>query len=49
MPISGRSYKAFWYVPGVKRWVKSDEEFFDANGVRNERYLDELASYKVAE
>ena len=20
---SGRTYKAFWYVPEVKRWVKS--------------------------
>lgn len=46
--VSGRTYKAFWYVPAVKRWVKSVEEYYDGNGVRNERYTDELESYKVA-
>ncbi len=46
--VSGRTYKAFWYVPAVKRWVKSVEEYYDANGVRNERYMDELTSYKVS-
>jgi hypothetical protein len=45
---TGRTYKAFWYVPAVKRWVKSDEEYYDSNGVRNDRFLEELAAYKVA-
>ncbi len=46
--VSGRTYKAFWYVPSVKRWVKSVEEYYDGNGVRNERYMDELTSYRVS-
>jgi hypothetical protein len=45
---SGRTYKAFWYVPGVKRWVKSVEEYYNPNGVRSERYMSELESYKVS-
>ncbi len=45
--FSGRLYKAFWYVPSVKKWAKSVEEYFDANGARNERVLEELESYKV--
>jgi len=45
--VSGRTYKAFWYVPGVKKWVKSVEEYYDGNGVRYERHADELQSYKV--
>jgi hypothetical protein len=36
-------------VPKVKRWVKSVEEYYGANGVRNERYTSELETYKVAE
>lgn len=44
---SGHLYKAFWYVPAVKKWVKSVEEYYDANGVRNERWSEELESYKV--
>lgn len=46
--VTGRTYKAFWYVPAVKKWVKSVEEYYDANGVRNERYADELEVFKVA-
>ncbi len=46
--VSGRTFKAFWYVPSVKKWVKSVEEYYDANGIRNERYMDELTSYKVS-
>ncbi len=45
--VSGRTYKAFWYVPAVKKWVKSVEEYYDSNGVRTERYTDELESFKV--
>ena len=29
---TGKTYMAFWYVPAVGRWVKSVEEFYDANG-----------------
>ena len=44
---SGRLYKAFWYVPEVKRWVKSVEEYYSSGGTRNERYTAELESFKV--
>ncbi|MBK1821568.1 hypothetical protein [Burkholderia orbicola] len=45
---TGKTYKAFWYVPAVGRWVKSVEEYYDTNGMRTARYSDELASYKRA-
>lgn len=44
---TGRTYKAFWYVPETKRWVKSIEEYYGGNGVRNARYTEELTSFKV--
>ncbi|EEA02357.1 conserved hypothetical protein [Burkholderia sp. H160] len=44
--MTGRTYKAFWYVPEVGRWVKSVEEYYSSNGVRNERYTTELESFK---
>ena len=44
---SGRVYKAFWYVPAVKRWVKSVEEYYSSGGVRNESYTGELESFEV--
>ena len=47
--VSGRTYKAFWYVPEVKRWVKSVEEYYGSGGVRNEKYTGELESFKLAE
>jgi hypothetical protein len=43
---SGRLYKAFWYAPEVKRWVRSVEEYYSSGGVRNERYSEELESFK---
>lgn len=46
--VTGKTYKAFWYVPAVGRWVKSVEEYYDANGMRTARYSDELASFKRA-
>ncbi len=46
--VSGRTYKAFWYVPAVKRWVKSVEEYYDTDGVRTSSYTSELLSFKVA-
>lgn len=45
--VTGRTYKAFWYAPEVKRWVKSVEEYYGSNGVRNERYAAELESFKL--
>jgi hypothetical protein len=47
--VSGRTYKAFWYVPKVKRWVKSVEEYYGSKGLLTERYSSELESYKIAE
>jgi hypothetical protein len=44
---SGRIYKAFWYVPSLKRWAKSVEEYYNSNSVRTERYSDELESDKL--
>jgi hypothetical protein len=44
--VTGRLYKAFWYVPEIGRWVKSVEEYYGSNGVRNERYTSELESFK---
>ena len=46
---SGRTYKAFWYVPEVRRWVKSVEEFYGSDGSRNERFTQELESFRKAE
>jgi len=48
IPINGRTYKAFWYAPEVKRWVKSVEEYYGNGGVRNERYTGEMESFKLA-
>jgi len=42
---SGRLYKAFWYVPEVKRWVKAVEEYYSSGGVRSERFSQELKSF----
>jgi len=42
---TGRIYRAFWYVPEVKRWVKSVEEYYAPSGSRNERYTAELESF----
>jgi hypothetical protein len=47
--VSGRTYKAVWYVPEIKRWVKSVEEYYSTLGVRNERYTAELESFKPAD
>lgn len=46
--VSGRLYKAFWYVPEQKRFVKSVEEYYDSKGVRSSRYTEELQSSKLA-
>jgi hypothetical protein len=47
--VSGRTYKAFWYVPEIKRWVKSVEEYYGNGGVRSESYTSELESFKLVD
>jgi hypothetical protein len=44
---SGRLYRAYWFVPGVKRAVKSVEESYTTKGMRYSRYTTELVSDKV--
>ncbi len=46
-PKSGRVYRVFWYVPEVKRWVKSVEDYYNSNDVRDAHCQAELMSYKV--
>ncbi|MBD8874372.1 hypothetical protein IHE47_16260 [Rhodanobacter sp. DHB23] len=46
--VSGRLYKAFWYVPADKRFVKSVEEYYNADDVLSQRYTEELVSFKPA-
>jgi hypothetical protein len=43
---SGRTYKAFWYVPSVKKWVKAVEEYYSSNGIRSSRITSELVSFQ---
>jgi hypothetical protein len=45
---TGRLYKAFWYAPETKRFVKSIEEIYAANGVRSERRTQELEAFRPA-
>jgi hypothetical protein len=44
---TGRTYKAFWYVPEIKRFVRTEEEYYNNGGVRNERYTSELESFTL--
>ncbi len=44
---TGRTYKAFWYVPSVKRWVKSEEDYYSSGGVQSSSEKSELMSFKV--
>jgi hypothetical protein len=46
--VSGRTYEAFWYVPSIKRFVKSVEEYYNSKGIRSERYTNELVSDKLS-
>lgn len=46
-PITGKYYKAIWYVPEVKREVKSVEESFSAAGNLGNRTTAELDSFQV--
>jgi hypothetical protein len=45
--VSGRFYKCFWYVPEVKRWVKSTEESYSSNGTLSQSASDELESFSL--
>ncbi len=47
-PITGKHYKAIWYVPEVKREVKLVEESFSTTGAMGQRTTLELDSYQVA-
>ena len=44
---SGRFIKTFWYVPDARRWLKSEESFYDNNGERSEQETSVLDAYKV--
>ena len=46
--VGGRIYKAFWYVPNIKRAVKLVEEWYNGNGVRTESENAELESFSPA-
>ena len=47
--VSGRYFKAFWYVPEVHRWVKSEEDYYDSNGVRTGHATSELEAFALAD
>lgn len=47
--FTGRTYLALWYVPEVKRFVKSIEESYNNHGVRNSRETVELEAYKFSD
>lgn len=42
---TGRLYKAFWYVPAIKRAVKVVEEDFSSGGVRHQSATSELEAF----
>ena len=45
---SGRIYRAYWYVPEVKRMVKVIEETYNSSGERMDQLKLELELYKVS-
>lgn len=45
--VSGKLYKAFWYVPKINRWVKSVEQFDNPNGKHSQRMVSELESFQA--
>ena len=47
-PVTGQLYRAYWYVPEVKRWVKQIEVYYDANGAELERHSAQLQDYRVS-
>ncbi|MDW3682544.1 hypothetical protein RA280_12485 [Cupriavidus sp. CV2] len=46
-PATGRIYRAYWYVPSVKRTVKIIEEQYNSGGGLSSRDTLELESYRV--
>ncbi|MBE1160155.1 hypothetical protein [Dyella acidiphila] len=46
--VTGRIYRAYWYVPTVKRYVKAVEENYNGSGFRTYRLTEELDSFKPA-
>jgi len=46
-PVSGRLYKAFWYVPEIKRDVKVISEDSNGSGALHKRTTEELESVSV--
>ncbi|HEY8100176.1 MAG TPA: hypothetical protein VIF82_05445 [Burkholderiaceae bacterium] len=46
-PVSGRLYKAYWYVPAVKSFVKTINEDQNASGILHKRTTQELESFSV--
>jgi hypothetical protein len=47
--ITGRLYRAYWYVPEKKRWVRSIEETYDGDGTRTQGDETELLSYNSSQ
>jgi hypothetical protein len=46
---SGQIYRAYWYVPDIKIYVKSIDENYFSSGALNRRTTEELESYKVSQ
>jgi hypothetical protein len=46
--VGGRVYHAVWYVPEVKRWVKSVDQTFSSGGDVTEHEESELTAYNLA-
>lgn len=46
---SGRLYRAYWYAPEAKVYVKAVEESFFSNGTLSRRNTEELEAYKVTQ
>lgn len=46
---SGRYYKTFWYVPEVRRWVRSEEDYYSSNGVRSGHSTAKLEAFTLAD
>ena len=46
-PIKGRIFRTYWYVPAIKRDVKSIEEQFTSDGSLSSKNTRELESYKL--
>ena len=44
---TGRLYKAYWYVPSTKIYVKSIDESYTTSGMLHRRTTEELESYKI--